>query len=93
MTGEEMNPHGYALALPSETDTPLPVRAAFLRRVEPHPGQVREVALKAHVTGPGSGGRLTAKGERDALEVLRGVGIPPRSIDGPTVGQEVHHEP
>lgn len=89
MTFDEMNPHGYALAfaLLSDPDRlPFPVRAAglaFLRRFEPHPADVREAALKAHTTGHLRGGRLTAEGERDALEALRGVGLSPRPGSGP----------
>lgn len=92
MSGEGITPHGYALALAllSESAAPLPVRvawAAFLRRIEPDPEEVRRAALEAHLTGHLRAGRLTAKGRGDALEYLRGVPIPPPSIHGPQVGR------
>ena len=81
-----MTPEGYALALTWAALTPPGVRAgllAFLSDFEPHPAELREAVMKAHVSGHLERGALTPEGVRLALEALAGAALPPRSIRGP----------
>lgn len=84
--GRSLTPDGYALALTLGAGLPLDARAgltAFLRPFEPHPAELREAVMKAHVSGHLERGALTPEGVRLALEALAGAALPPRSIRGP----------
>lgn len=92
-----MTGHAYALALAlcaHEDAAPLPVRAvwlSFLRRSEPHPADVREGAVKAHLCGHMRVGQLTPDGVRAALEALSAAHSPPSLYAALPGGQVVKH--
>lgn len=72
-----------------EAAAPFPVRAAwaaFLRQHEPDPEQMCRAAVNVHERGHLRAGQLTSSGVLAALEALRGMGNPPRSIDRPQTG-------
>ena len=84
--GRSLTPDGYALALTLGAGLPLDVRAgltAFLRPFEPHPAELREAVMKAHLSGFMERGALTPEGVRAARLALESTALPPRSIRGP----------